>query len=384
MKCISTAVAAAVLATAGAASAQTTINPGQTLSGQLSSSDPTLDDDSHFDCFALRTRQGARYRINLRSDDFDTYLVVSSLSCEGEAADFDDDGGGGTNSQVEIAGRGEALYIRANSLGSGETGRYQLSVTEMGAGSPKQTAATAISWGQSLRGDLSSSDALASDDSFYDCVSFTGQTGQRAVVELSSSAFDAYASLHAGAVCEGEALETDDDGAGGTDARIDTTLPRSGAYSVRANSLMSGQTGPYQFRLSGAAGASSPYADMYETEACIYRPGSQRLEAGRGKRDQTLAALMIDGVETPQERTGVSQAEGRDWFVNSQPIRIGGRTYVKYGLPRVLRINEVEYLAEHDGVVFAAETGVNEARPEVLYALVRTVGCEFQPYERQD
>ncbi|HEY0022176.1 MAG TPA: hypothetical protein VGB24_04675, partial [Longimicrobium sp.] len=72
-------------------------------------------------------------------------------------------------------------------------------------------------------------------------------------------------------------------------------------------------------------------------------------------------------------------AGGATWYINTEPIMINGRRYVKYGLPRVLGVTEVTRTAEYQGVSVFAEAGAT-GTPEVVYVPVRT-GCEFQPYQ---
>lgn len=396
MKIVSTAVAILVLAVAGTASAQTAIRVGETVSGDLSTADPRLEDDSHYDCFALRTRRGVTYAIEMRSSAFDTYLGVGREACGGEAEQTDDDGAGGTDSRVRITGDGDLIYIRANSLSAAVTGPYRLSVVELlDVAPPKTLAALDIGWGSTVQGQLSRGDAVASDGSFYDCFAFSGQQGQRALIDMRSEDFDTYLSLYRGGACEGEQLESNDDGADGTDSHLDVVLPASGAYAIRANSLSSGDTGAYSLTLGGASGAaaastSSASVDLQELrlwpvhEACLYRPGARRFDQATGRSDGRQSLLLIDGREVGWPDSGYTQADGRDWYRDSRSISIGGRDYVKYGLPRILNLTEVKYFTEHDGVVFAVETGYSGSRPEVLYALTRSVGCEFQPYQIED
>ncbi len=72
-------------------------------------------------------------------------------------------------------------------------------------------------------------------------------------------------------------------------------------------------------------------------------------------------------------------AGGATWYINTEPITINGRRYVKYGLPRVLGVNEVTRTADFQGVPVFAESGATSAT-EVIYVPVRP-GCEFQPYQ---
>jgi hypothetical protein len=72
-------------------------------------------------------------------------------------------------------------------------------------------------------------------------------------------------------------------------------------------------------------------------------------------------------------------AAGMTWFINNEPITVMGRRYVKYGLPRVLGVNEVTRMGDYMGVTVFGEAGATGAT-EVIYLPVRP-GCEFQPYQ---
>ncbi len=72
-------------------------------------------------------------------------------------------------------------------------------------------------------------------------------------------------------------------------------------------------------------------------------------------------------------------AAGSTWYINNEPLTIGGRRYVKFGLPRVVSVTDVTRTSDYQGVgVFtdASATGT----PDVVYIPVRP-GCEFQPYQ---
>ncbi len=71
-------------------------------------------------------------------------------------------------------------------------------------------------------------------------------------------------------------------------------------------------------------------------------------------------------------------ARALTWYINAEPMEIGGRTYARYGLPRVLSAWEIEYFTTVSGGLFYAQAGVDDG--EVLYLLVDPAGCEFQPY----
>jgi len=542
-----TLAAVAALAAPTLALAQTaTLSPGQKMRGTLSATDPKLDDDSHYRCYRMQTQAGQRYRVELTSDDFDAYLAVGKgASCaEMEPAETDDDGAGGTNARVDFTGDGQTWWVRANtlsegetglfiistelrapppplrvlslalgssarerltdgdaqaddgsyfdcyafningrrsivarmesddfdaflslyrggrcegepletdddgggdtdaeltatlgapgayslranSLSSGETGAYAVTLRDAGSAPPqavrpnRSPAVTPISIGQSLQGSLSEGDAVAGDDSLYDCYSFSLRQGQSATIRMSSNEFDTYLSVFPGGTCEGEEIESDDDGADdGTNSLLTLSNPGAGTYSVRANSLGEGETGDYVLQLtSGAGGASQvatdaqaglntflgedrvrvrgawsgPFASLRDTQTCAYAPGWRQMRQYVGRQDAQNRAVMMDGEQKTLQQAGLTYAEGRPWFVNNDKLRINGFTYVRYGLPRVLGFGEISYHAEHDGVLVAAETGwrtngFNEdpRRPDVVYVLVRPINCEFQPYQVEE
>ena len=72
-------------------------------------------------------------------------------------------------------------------------------------------------------------------------------------------------------------------------------------------------------------------------------------------------------------------AANQPFYINNEPVMVDGRRYVKYGLPRVLGVNEVTRAGETMGVSVFAEAGAT-GTPEVVYLPVRP-GCEFQPYQ---
>jgi Outer membrane protein beta-barrel domain len=73
-------------------------------------------------------------------------------------------------------------------------------------------------------------------------------------------------------------------------------------------------------------------------------------------------------------------ASGAAWYIQNEHITVGGRRFVKFGMPRVLGVNDVVRADEYQGIPVFAEAGT--ARPDVVYVPVRP-GCEFQPYQTE-
>lgn len=94
--------------------------------------------------------------------------------------------------------------------------------------------------GQPLSGKLEASDRTTSDGTAYDDWVYRGRAGERLTIIMRSGSLDTY--LRFGRVVNDRfsQIETDDDGAGGTDSRCDVTLPAAGLYVIRANTLFAG------------------------------------------------------------------------------------------------------------------------------------------------
>jgi hypothetical protein len=233
------------------------LTAGQTVSGSLDRSDPRLDDESYYDLYVYRGRPNERIVVTMRSRAFDTYLAGGSLGGGGfRQQASDDDGAGGTDSRLEATLGSDGVYaIRANSLLAGQTGAYTISLSSGGGGGGNQPASgNTLSVGQTVDGRLDTSDRrLERDNSHYDTYVVRGQPNQAVSITMTSRAFDAY--LIGGPGPAGEAVDSDDDGAGGTNARLQVNLDASGAYTVYANSLRANETGAYTLTVEGGATA---------------------------------------------------------------------------------------------------------------------------------
>jgi hypothetical protein len=234
--------------------AQQDVRVGQTVEGRLGSADPRLSDGSHFHLWTFTARCGERVRVILRSNDFDAFLSVGLLTgdwCDPESCTTDDDSAGGTDSRVDFTPPADGRYtIRVNSLGASETGAYTLSLQEAVVVPPPPAQQLRV--GQTVSGSLDSTDPEMGDGSYYDLYRVTLRAGETIVVTLRSSAFDAYLSVGRMVGGEFEEGDSDDGGAGGTDARVTLVAAEAGEYYIRANSLGGGQTGSYTLELAPA------------------------------------------------------------------------------------------------------------------------------------
>ncbi len=217
---------------------------GATVEGELTESDGKSEGDTPTDAWRFEGREGQRIRIEMMSDDFDTYLELFDENRV--SLDEDDDGGPeGTNSRITFTlPRTGAYIIEARAFADG-TGGYSLSLTEV----QPDRLPEPIAFGASLQGEIGDGDPRDDDDRGYDAFTFSGLEGQRIRATMRSGDFDTY--LQIGKL-EGEfsALADDDDGLmEGTDSQLNFTLPEDGDYVLRVLPLGSDGKGLYALEL---------------------------------------------------------------------------------------------------------------------------------------
>jgi hypothetical protein len=245
--------------------AQAELKKGETSRGSLSTSDPKLDDDSFYDIWTYRAKAGESVKITLRSSDFDAYLAVGRMNGETfESDETDDDGAGGTDAEVKTTFREAGVYhIRVNSLAAGEKGAYTL-LLEDGPVSVPAVSQGNLSMGSNVSGNLSEDDPTLDDDSHYDLWTYRGKAGETIRVTLRSDDFDAYVSFGQLDGDDFTEMGSDDDGAGGTDAKLTVTLSNDGEYVVRVNSLSEGETGDYTLLLEQGDPSEATASDDHD------------------------------------------------------------------------------------------------------------------------
>ncbi len=126
--------------------------------------------------------------------------------------------------------------------------------------------------------------------------------------------------------------------------------------------------------------ALPPTEDIRQINVCVVENG--QLREVQAQYNATRGDTTVNGqaFSTAYPST-TGYAAGATWYINSDVITVGGQRYVKFGLPRVLGVNEVTRTTDFQGVPVFAETGAT-GTPDIIYVPVRT-GCEFQPYQRE-
>jgi uncharacterized caspase-like protein len=139
-------------------------------------------------------------------------------------------------------------------------------------GGPSETAGIPnLSVGQPVSSALDDSDSKLPDGSYYEEWLYSARQGERVTVTMRSTAFDAYLGVQQ---VGGRFQQTDDDGAGGRDARISFTAPATAQYRFRANSVTASALGAYTLAAENGAvptPASQPAAPTTASDIAAAR-----------------------------------------------------------------------------------------------------------------
>jgi len=233
---------------------------GSRQSSALDAGDPTLDDGSHVELWALELQAGQQVTVTMRSGDFDTVLLMMQTDNPQVSAENDDFEDGSTDSRITFRAPATGTYaLLANSFDGGETGNYTIEATIGGGASGGGAgglgelmgggSGSTLSYGQTISGELTAGDRTLEDGSKFDAYTFSGNAGDRIVITMNSGDFDTYLSLRS---ANGEeAIASNDDRADGdTDSEISVTLPATGTFTIWANAFEPGTLGSYRLTLS--------------------------------------------------------------------------------------------------------------------------------------
>lgn len=209
----------------------TPINPNQTFSGTLVTTDPanSLRSGSLYDGYLLTNLvAGQQVQVNLNSTAFDTYLQIVN-SATGEVI-AENDNFSGTNSQASFTPQTGVDYIaRATSFAGAATGAYTLTTSSADV----------------LGGTLASTDPTnpTRTGTFRDDYLLTNLVaGQSVELNLNSATFDAYLQVVNAATGE---VVAENDNFSGTNSQLTFTTQAGVDYIVRATSSALGSTGAY-------------------------------------------------------------------------------------------------------------------------------------------
>ena len=228
---------------------------GTTVTGELSSSDPTLTDGSHYKLFTFQGTAGQSVQIDLTSSAFDSYLYLREQN--GQAIAHDDDGGGGLNARIVQQLPYTGTYqIVANTLQSGQFGAFTLQLQASGAMAMQPVVSAIptinsmspigqVGLNQQVQNTLVSG-GVAWNNKPIHLYGFPCNAGQPVQIDILSS-WDNYLIVFDPS---GTEVAHDDDDGEGLNARLRWTCPTTGLYRLGVTTgLVSTTPGPYTLQV---------------------------------------------------------------------------------------------------------------------------------------
>jgi predicted dehydrogenase len=271
------------------------------VNSTLSSSDESYSDSTYYQRWYFTTRPNTPITIDLSSDDFDPVLLLSGL--DSTVVDVRHRGPGCT-SRISMVFPGPGPYsVVANTSTSPvrQTGSYTLSLAQgtkpllpndtctppTSSSSPSTGTGTMhqIQVGQTVNGSLTTDDNLYRDTTYYQFWQFTTTAGTALTVDLSSDDFDPYVIVRGFKAADGrDSSSVDDDGGPGCSARVSTTFPTSGTYTILVNTTSTQKKTTGSFTLSITRGLKPPVASDCNS-------GGAAAGGGAGARTQGTMAI---------------------------------------------------------------------------------------------
>ncbi|MES3007650.1 MAG: pre-peptidase C-terminal domain-containing protein [Pseudomonadota bacterium] len=218
----------------------------RTESGALVAGDETLDSGEYVDVYEIEGRPGQTLTLDLRSDNFDTFLILQSPT--GERVE-NDDTDTTSRSFIESDLSEVGTYrVMVTSYGTRVGGEYELAMNQETASETSvERDVAALSIGETASGDLESDDLLNDDGMYEDTYAFQGSAGDTVRLDLSSQDFDTYLRL---ITPSGESIDNDDFEGDVNLSAIELTLQESGRYRVVVTSYSAGSMGDYELSAS--------------------------------------------------------------------------------------------------------------------------------------
>lgn len=212
------------------------ISSGNPINDSLSTSD-CQDGARLYDNYRFSGRAGGNIIITMDSTAFTPYLLLFNSNNQIVASNVN--GGANGNARIVFSLPADGVYtILATSNLFNQTGAYTLALN-----GDSVCNETPISFGQTIKGSLSTGCGTFRDDYL-----FNGVAGQRVIITMNSTAFTSNLS-----VCKfnGNSLQNCSE-ITGSPARLLYTLPFDGTYRIGAESEPLGRHGTYTLTLENA------------------------------------------------------------------------------------------------------------------------------------
>lgn len=227
--------AGALLAGPLAAQTERAVTIGRSAVDSLTARDPVRRTArAPYHVWRFDGQRGQRLLVDLRSSDFDAYLIMRDP--DGNEVGSDDDSGDELDARLHvILGRDGPYRIVATAVGDSARGRYTLTVSGWETPAAPEAGRTGtIAAGETKDGLLEPGDALTADGPYEDRWNVTVRSGARLRVEMRSGDFDSYLSVLGP---DGAVLGSDDDGLEERNSVVSFRATADGMYGLLASSF---------------------------------------------------------------------------------------------------------------------------------------------------
>lgn len=311
------------------------IQVGQIVNGRLSDQDPRLPADStYYERWVLPIEANQAFTVDLESDDFDAYVILTNG--RGQKLAENDDGGGGCNARlVYTASDDHPLRVVVNTAGKLQTGRFTLRVSDgesptepkgncrFRAGTPPAAAAPAaasagmrqIRVGQTVTEELTSADSLYPDTTYYQLWQFTTVPGRDITIDLASDDFDPLLIIRGADLSESI---INDDGGPGCAARVSRQFPGGGPYTILVNTTSTPHRQTGRFTLSITEG----HKDLITGAGDCQPPGAgggaapAAAEVGGGGRSIAVGQALQGELSTSDVLRRADSTYAQRWTID--------------------------------------------------------------------
>jgi len=269
----------------GQPAAETVQDGPERWSGALDGADTVISTGEFAEVISVEGQAGEHWVVDLRSNEFDPFLIVKAPS--GEQLENDDFEGDSSRSLLDFELSESGTYtIGVTTYQPGETGAFDMTL---------RRAEGITSVDNDHSGTLAEGDEQLSDGEWFDIYTFEGVPGQHVNIEMSGD-FDTYLGL----VGPTSFKEENDDGDSSRHSQIEAVLTEAGTYRVVATSYQAGQGGSYD--LSIDVGEST---DAVETQRDVTSLTSGQVATGRLQDgDLTLESGEYKDVYTIEAAAG--------------------------------------------------------------------------------
>ena len=292
-----------VFASGSAAGVQGGDKGTQSYSGRLEKGDEQLSSNEYFDMYTFQASAGEEVAVDLRSNDFDPFLIL--MSPTDKDTQNDDYDGSSSHSRVEkVLDESGEWRVVVTSYSPGDMGAYDLTIATSSDGSGSGSSSGA----QFESGQLAGGDYQLTSGEYYDSYTVSGAAGDQIVLDLRSSEFDPYIML---ITPSEEQFDNDDHEGDASRSMIAMSLPENGQYDVIVTTYKPGESGAYDLRIDWP---TSSVASGNRTERGSLASGDERLESG-----EYVDGYEFEGTPGQRVRLDVSSSEFDTYLILVDP-----------------------------------------------------------------